>query len=528
MDRENINIVDAMHDKDLFRPLFKNLESWWAWEVFLKSLFGLEMSKPERKLYQNCTGRKKVFKGGFKECYAICGRRGGKSFVAALSAVYMALFSGLEKQLGTGETGYIFCIATDKRQARIVLDYIKGFLELFPDMLDGEPLTWEIRLKNKINIEVRPANFRAGRGATTICIILDELAFYRDENSANPAEELVNSLLPGLHKDGLLLGLSTPYAKFGYLYEMYRNYFGNDDSDIMVWKGETQLMNSEYSIKTIRRLIKRDPTKMTAEFMAEFREDIEQFLGEDLVDAAIEKFIFKMPTRGITYKAFCDPSGGRQDSMTLGIAHSENDIIHVDRVEEIRPPFVPDEIVKNFCEIIKHYNCWQIVGDQYAGEWVSSSFKKHGIQYVPSKLNKSEIYLNAQPLFSASKITLPDNERLKTQLITLERRPRSGGKDLVDHPKKMSDDIANSACGAAVSVQQEICYRPSEEELLGRRAVVSGRSNFRAKRKLKPAEILEKEEIRDMIQQTRKDFDKEQKKKKENEISYEEFFQRSA
>lgn len=508
---ENVNIVEAIEAESLFRPLFKDLESWWAWKVFLKSLYGLKMTPGERELYTNCTGRKKVSKKGFKEAYAICGRRGGKSFISALIAVFTALFSGLEKQLSPGETGYVFCIATDKRQARIVLDYIKAFLELFPDMLDGEPLTWEIRLKNNINIEVRPANFRAGRGATTILIILDELAFFRDENSANPAQELVNSLLPGLHKKGLLLGISTPYGKFGYLYQIYKDYFGNDDSDILVWKGETQLMNPTYDVNVIKRLIARDKSAMTSEYMAEFREDIEQFLGEDLIDLAMDSYIFHHPASGFGYKGFIDPSGGRQDSFTLGIAHSEDGIVCVDRIEEYKPPFEPETVVGDFCEILRNYGIWKVTGDRYAAEWVSSAFKKNGIKYNASELDKSEIYLNAQPLFTMNKIRLPKNERLKNQLLTLERRTRSGGKDGVDHGKGLHDDLANSACGAAVCVQKSIFQKASPEELMARRPVTL--TSLRRKSKMTPAQELEKQEIRDIINESRKELEEEKKQR---------------
>jgi len=498
---EIVNIVDAISDKDLFRPLFKDLGSWWAWIVFLKSLYGLRLTAGEQELYQNCTGRKKVSKKGFKEAYAICGRRGGKSFISALIAIYTALFSGLEKHLSPGETGYIFCIATDKRQARIVLDYIKAFLELFPDMLDGEPLTWEVRLKNKINIEVRPANFRAGRGATTILIILDELAFYRDENSANPAQELINSLLPGLHKDGLLLGISTPYAKFGYLYQIYKDHFADDSSDILVWKGETQLMNPTYDENIIRRLIKRDKVAMTSEYMATFREDIEAFLSEDLVELAMEGYMFRIPATGFDYKGFVDPSGGRQDSFTLGIAHNEDGVIQVDRVEEYKPPFEPEIVVKEFTQILRNYGIWQVTGDRYAAEWVSSAFKKNGIRYNASELDKSEIYLNAQPLFTMNKVKLPKNERLKTQLLTLERKPRSGGKDSVNHPKGMHDDLANSACGAAVSVQKSIFQRATHEELQGRRPVVSTRPISARKRAEMDKRQMEKDFVKQILRE---------------------------
>jgi hypothetical protein len=59
---------------------------------------------------------------------------------------------------------------------------------------------------------------------------------------------------------------------------------------------------------------------------------------------------------GITYRAFVDPAGGSgQDSMTVGIAHTEimtfegkDMVIEVlDCVREVRPPFNPDDTTKD-------------------------------------------------------------------------------------------------------------------------------------------------------------------------------------
>jgi hypothetical protein len=78
------------------------------------------------------------------------------------------------------------------------------------------------------------------------------------------------------------------------------------------------------------------------------------------------------------------------------------------------------------------------------------AFEEQGIGYISSELNKSEIYLNFEPLMAQGTVELLDNKRLRNQLRSLERRTRSGGKDLVDHPKGLNDDLANSCAGACV------------------------------------------------------------------------------
>jgi hypothetical protein len=52
-----LTIVDAVHDSHLFRAWFQPLESWSAWLVVLRALFGLAMTPSEVEIFQRFTGR---------------------------------------------------------------------------------------------------------------------------------------------------------------------------------------------------------------------------------------------------------------------------------------------------------------------------------------------------------------------------------------------------------------------------------------------------------------------------------------
>ena len=73
----------------------------------------------------------------------------------------------------------------------------------------------EIHLNNGISIEVHTASFRAVRGYTIVAAILDEIAFWRDESSVNPDEEILAAIRPGMATcpDPLLFAISSPYAR---------------------------------------------------------------------------------------------------------------------------------------------------------------------------------------------------------------------------------------------------------------------------------------------------------------------------
>jgi hypothetical protein len=472
--KRKLTIIDAIESKRLFRPLFRDLDTWKAWRSFLEALYGLPFSEGSREIFKECTGRESAPDSGFKEAYAIVGARGGKSFISALIACYMALFGDFSEHLAKGERAWVFCIATDRDQAKIVLNYIRGILELFPDIVEKD-LAWQIELRNRINISVKTCSYRAGRGFSTACIILDELAFYRDEHSASPAEELLISLLPRLLDNGLLIGISTPYGKFGYLYEIFKEHYANEDSDILVWKAPTIVMNPTYKQSLIDRLLKRDRAKMTAEYMAEFREDIESYLSEEEIDAVVVKGIKSyLPAMGKRYFAFCDMSGGRKDYFALSIGHNEGERVVIDRTE-LRKPQDPATVVEEFTMILKSFGLSRVTGDRYAGEWPRSAFGKRGINYEISKMDKNDIYINFQPLVAMRRVQLPDNETLKTQLLSLERRTHSGGRDSVDHPRGFHDDLANAVAGVTVLLAKGITVKLTPEYMAARLPVVGGR-----------------------------------------------------
>jgi hypothetical protein len=452
-----VNIIEAVNDQKLFGSLFKDQGTWSNWKVALKAVFGLPMDKKEKQIYRKFTGRKRIPRQQFKENFFIVGRRGGKSFISAVIACYLALFHDWRPFLAPGEKGWIMIIASDRTQARVIMGYIKAILQLkiFKNQIDKE-LTSEIWLKNQVLIRIATCDYRTLRGYTILAAVCDEIAFWRSEG-ANPAEEILTALRPALATvpGSLLLGISTPYAKSGPLYENFRDLYGKEDPDTLIWRAATIDMNPTIPKRVIDKSLKDDYAAGKAEWLAEFREDLETFLPTEVIEAAIVRDRWELPRVeevGAYYQAFCDFSSGRADSSVLAIAHkdSESGKIILDRLEEKRPPFKPASAIGEFSEILPEYNIERILADKYAIGYVQEAVENLGICFEFSELSKSEIYLEFEPLMAQGMVELLDNTRLRNQLRSLERRTRSGGKDQVDHPKGLHDDLANAAAGACV------------------------------------------------------------------------------
>lgn len=455
-----MDIIKEFEDKRTFGSLIKNQKTWFNWKVCLKAIFGLKMTAKELKIYQKFTGRKKAPDKPFNEVFLVIGRRGGKTFLSSLVICWLALFKDWKDKLGPGEKGYIMCLATDKKQAGVIFNYIKEILSI--PIFKGKVLNetkLEIELRNNIVIAVHTASYRSLRGYTILAAICDELAFWRSEYSANPDKEILTALRPSLGnvEDSILLGISTGYSRQGVLYEAFRDKYGTEDPETLVWRAGTLDMNPTYRKSAIKKALKEDYSAARAEYYGEFREDLETFLSTEALDAVVIPNRYEIgKTEGRPHFAFVDPSGGRGDAMTLSVCFKEDSGKIVQSCIHAKyPPFRPQDVVKDFAKTLKEYGIKEVEGDRYSGSWCSTEFEKEGITYKNSELSKSDIYLEFLPLVMQGQVELLDHKRQTGELRQLERRTGKQ-KDSVDHPQGLHDDLANAAAGACVMATRKV------------------------------------------------------------------------
>jgi hypothetical protein len=194
---------------------------------------------------------------------------------------------------------------------------------------------------------IQTVSFRAVRGYTIIAALLDELAFWRSDDSANPDEEVMNALRPAMATvpGAMVLCASSPYARRGVLWKAYSRHF-RSPGRTLVWKADTRRMNPTVPEEVIAEAYANDPASAAAEYGAEFRTDIESFVAREVVDALVVAGRHELPPMSeiTTYQGFVDPSGGSNDSMTLAIGHIEgpdHDHRVLDLVREVPPALQP-------------------------------------------------------------------------------------------------------------------------------------------------------------------------------------------
>ena len=283
--------------------------------------------------------------------------------------------------------------------------------------------------------------------------MFDEVAYWRDENFVSPDEEVYRAVGPGLARvpGSILIGISSPYRRAGLLYRKYAKHFGKNDDDVLVIQAPSTLLNPTLDQSLIDRALEDDPAAARAEWLAEFRGDLESFISREAVEACVIVGRYELPPASrANYFAFVDPSGGSVDEMTLAIAHRDGKTVVVDCVRAVKPPLSPDEVAKDFCEVIKSYGLRVVTGDNYASEWPKERFRAHGVRYEKSPKPKSDLYREMLPLINGHRVELLDNQKLVSQLCALERKVSAGGRDLINHPDKYHDDLINAVAGAIV------------------------------------------------------------------------------
>jgi hypothetical protein len=446
-----LTIAEAMDDPGLFQPSFASA-SWFSWRAIIKAAFALPLTKQERDCFRTVADREPPTRQ-VRELWVIGGRRAGKDSIASLIAAYAASFFEHEDRLRPGERALVMCLALDREQAKIVLNYIRSyFQDILPlrsmvlrETLDG------LELDNRVDITVATNSFRSVRGRSVLCAIFDETAYWRDDRSANPDSETYSAVMPGLATlpGSMLIGISSPYRRAGLLYEKWREHYGKDDDDVLVIRAPSTVLNPTLDRRIIDEALARDPVAARADWLAEWRDDISTFLSRELIEAAIDHGVMvRPPVHGVFYHGFADPSGGVGDSFTAAVAHNEDSAVILDCLMEVPAPFNPSLATEQIAEMLKSYGLSKVVGDRYSAQWVVDAFGKVGIRYEHSERDRSTIYLEALPLFTTGRARLLDHRKLVAQFASLERRTSPVGRDRVDHGPNFHDDLCNSAAGA--------------------------------------------------------------------------------
>ncbi len=453
MNKLFLNILEFVCHPDLLNDICHSS----AQLACLKSIYGLVLSPEEQLIYLCGTGRAIYDPTEQREITIIAGRRSGKTGKIAAPICCFEAFR--DHGLPPGEEAHIMLLAPTLKQARIAFRYIRNYLRNSPVLTKRivRITKEEIVLDNGVVIGCYPCTYDGVRGRTIIAVICDELAFWSDEeDSANPAEEVIAALRPGMAtvRNPKLIKISTPFGKTGLL---WREFQQRAELDFPVWRLSTQEMNPTIKTSFLERERKRNEEEFCREYLAEFTDSINGWITPEILDPCIIRGRQQLPSMpNVRYVAALDPAS-RHDDFALAILHeSAEGKIAVDKITRWTgtksAPLVFEFVLGEVRDILSLYGLNSAIGDQFYFDVLNQYFLKLGIFYesrVFSANTRATIFANMKQLLLSQRIELLDDPELIRQFRRLREQKTARGQIDVRPIGEARDDLAVAVALAA-------------------------------------------------------------------------------
>jgi hypothetical protein len=433
-----------------------------AWTVVYKAFDGERLTPAELEMWRTLTGRDEYGPRDSHELVAIKGRRAQGTKTATKYLAYKIHTGNYQKFAPKGDRLHCVLIAQDRTTAREVKSYLDTFYtntELRSEV--SEMFKMSIELRNGFVISVQTCSYRAPRGISVPIALLDEVGVWRVEGS-DVDREVVRSLTPAQIQfpDRKLILLGSPWIKGGVLFDRWER--RSEGGDRLVVHCPTPMMNPLIPAEELAREEQGDPQNYRREFLAEWLDDVDQFLPDGDISAAINAGVREIAPAEMFkghYRAAIDASGlTGKDKFTLAVGHRASrgsggvgtkfDLLR----GWSRAPvaMVCDEIAT----LLKSYWLRSVSADQFGFSFLRELLRQRGIEVkqVPfSARSKPEIFLDLKVGLSRGQIGLLDHAESLRELRMLESRRTSGGNYSISAPRGGHDDYA---CVIALLIHQ--------------------------------------------------------------------------
>jgi hypothetical protein len=428
---------DVLHDRSLSV----------AQKMCLKAIYGLPLTAEELEVFGRASGRHDYVAAEAREATIIAGRRAGKtSKIAARLAIYESV---RDHGLPPGEEGFVMVLAPTISQARIAFRFILGDLRRSPTLSKRIISTTkdEIRLDNGITIGCYASTYDGVRGRTVVAAICDEVAFWsQDDTAANPAEEVLAALRPAMIavRNPKLLKISTPYCKYGMLWEEYQR---RSELDYPVLQLSSFELNPTLDPALLDRERHRGEDYFQREYLAQFVEVVNGWIVPELLEPCVVRGRYQLPyTPEGRFMTVMDPALVHDDFAFAVLRLTSDGRIVLHRVVRWSgtktAPLGCDDVLDQVRSVLAEYRINSVTGDQYCSELIRQQLEKRGIYYQVRNFDartRPEIFANLRYLLSQRRIELLDSPELLQELRSLQEhrtdrgqvdiRPASGGKD---------------------------------------------------------------------------------------------------
>ena len=391
----------------------------------------------------------------------VWGARGGKSFWGALRLLHLACTVRLDR-LAAGEHGYAFLVAPKLELAEQPLNYIKGAIGRDRALASIADITAErvtLTRKGGRRVTIQPvAASRGGagqRGRSLVGALLDETAFFRDETTGavNDAA-LFRALAPRVIEGGQMIVQSTPWARTGLLYDLWRENFGRPTSALVAHAPTGLLRADEKILSYVAREYARDPENAAIEFGAQFgAASAATWLDPEALDAAQGEP--QRPAPGDAVGAGGDLGFARNSSAFVLAVERPDGRIHLAQVEERRPspgqPLRPSQVCAEFAGLLRATGARSLVADRHYQETIREALSEAGL-LLEEPPPPDEAWALVREVLRSGRLVLPRHPLLLAQLKSARGRLAPGGAVRIELPATPDGRHGDLAAAAALAI----------------------------------------------------------------------------
>lgn len=403
----------------------------------------------------------------------ICGRRSGKTLLAAAIAIYCAISTNWKPYLKKHPFATVLIMSHSREFSDEVLEVMRNLIEssdilrrlvnqdkkntasamnLKVPWIVGDTIQW-----SRVQIKVAAASSKTTRGVAACAIICDEIAFWNlDENMKETDAKIMKAVRPSMKQFGelaMLIKLSSPGIKQGVLYGEHKKYMeGELPNSYAIFKGPTWMMNEIIKEQEFIDEHKLDPDGFDTEYRGNFADSLSNFIVPEYIDMAIMKNVhFQAPeAEPIKYAAAID-AAYKGDAFTFTVTGYMNSRLrqYVSKGWKgtKQNPVSSYEVAEYIRTICKEFNIDFVAADQYSFEPLREIFDKYGVtleEYTFSADFKKKIYFNLKKLIHSQQADLLDLEIQTKELKELIVEQGNMGSVRIGHPSGGSDDYATS------------------------------------------------------------------------------------
>jgi hypothetical protein len=480
---KNIEIPDVVNEHILYRFSERDFLRW----LYAEKRCNVEYT--EGKIWQNLI--------------LACGRRSGKSMISSAVTNY-ELYKLLKHadpakfyEQNPGSTISVLNVAPNDDTAAVVFEMIQNMAMRCPylkdrslhqtktyfDLQTDSDKTLVGKSRASLMSISGGCSSNGLRGQNAIIVIMDEMAFFIDNNGRFSGSEVYNALEPSrlaFRRDGKVLCVSSPYAKFGKFYDLFTESFTSNDELTLSFKMYSAMVNPKKCPPEILKAARKaNRTKFMCEYGGEFSDTITAWVEDEY---EFKRCVTErtQPNRGIhdvPYYYGID-LGFKVDGTAVSIVHKDDngkimlDYANVwysgasdiwdldDSVYKNCGKYATldllrmNDIVAEIKELAKNFPAKAGVFDQHNGYALAELFtNEHMSQFEMQSFSESlnsDVYQLVKRLYAEQLLDLFDHPILVNEMLTLEGEKRAKDRVIVRAPSRAGahDDISDSFCRA--------------------------------------------------------------------------------